>query len=229
MNKEVVVISLGGSIIVPDRIQTSLLEKFKQILNSNKNKYKFVVVCGGGSIARKYISSLREINKSQFLQSMAGIAVTRMNARFMTYFFGRDASQGIPHDMRQVSHLLRKNDVVFCGALRYEANNTSDGTAAKIASFLKTDFINMTNVKGLYDKNPLTNKNARFISRESWDNFLRRVNKIKFKAGQHYVLDQSAAKIIEQHKIKTYIIGSDMSNLDKLLNKKKFVGTIIAD
>jgi len=225
--KEVVVISLGGSIIVPDKIHTQLLEKFRKVLNSNRNKYKFVVVCGGGSVARKYISSLREIGKSIFLQSMAGIAVTRMNARFMTYFFGKDASWGIPHDMKQIKNLLLKNDVVFCGALRYEKNNTSDGTAAKIASFLKANFINMTNVKGLYDKNPLAHKNAKFIPEEKWDSFMKRANKIKFEAGQHYVLDQNAAKIIKEHKIKTFIIGDSMVNLDNLLIGRKFTGTVI--
>ncbi|MBT7169515.1 hypothetical protein HN908_00505, partial [Candidatus Woesearchaeota archaeon] len=57
--------------------------------------------------------------------------------------------------------------------------------------------------------------------------FKARINKIKFKAGQHFVLDQSAAKIINKSKIKTYIVNNNLNNLDKLLNDKKFVGTVI--
>ena len=126
MEKKVIVISLGGSLIVPDEIDYAFLEKFKTVIQKNSRKYKFVVVCGGGSIARKYISALRQTGKSDYLQCMAGIAVTRLNARFMTYFFGKDANEGIPHDMNHVKNLLKKNDVVLCGALRYNAKETSD-------------------------------------------------------------------------------------------------------
>jgi uridylate kinase len=52
-------------------------------------------------------------------------------------------------------------------------------------------------------------------------------NKLTFKPGQHFVLDQTAAKIIKKYEIRTFIIGEDMKNLDKLLNKKHFVGTVI--
>ena len=61
----------------------------------------------------------------------------------------------------------------------------------------------------------------------SWKVFCKMANKIKYKPGQHLVLDQSAARIIKQNKIKTYILGKDMNQLDKLLSGKKFKGTII--
>ena len=56
--KKVIVLSLGGSLIIPDSINTTYLKTFKKVLLKNKSKYKFIVVCGGGSLARKYISSL---------------------------------------------------------------------------------------------------------------------------------------------------------------------------
>ena len=227
MKKEVV-ISLGGSLIVPDEIDTGFLLRFKKILDKHKNHWRFVVVCGGGSIARKYIKALKQIGKSEYLQSMAGIAVTRMNARFMTYFFGKDANKGIPHDIKQVQGMLRKNDIIFCGALRYAPNQTSDSTAATIAKHLRSQFINMTNVPGLYDKNPKQFRNAKFIPRISWKAFLKRANAIKYKPGQHFVLDQHAADIILKHSIKTYILGQDLKNLDNLLSNKRFKGTTIS-
>lgn len=227
MEKKVIVLSLGGSLIIPDDIDIKFLEKFKKVLIENSKKYKFVVVCGGGSIARKYIYALRQQGKSNYLQSMSGISATRMNARFLTYFFGKDANEGIPHDMKEVKNLLLKNDFVFCGALRYSKNQTSDSTAAKLANYLKTEFINLTNIKGLYNKNPKTNKDAKFIPEITWKEFYKMANKQSFKPGQHFVLDQKASKIIKNNRIRTYIIGSDTRELENLLNRKKFKGTII--
>ena len=123
--------------------------------------------------------------------------------------------------------MLIKNKIVFCGALRYEPNQTTDGTAAEIARYLKTDMlINVTNIDGLYNKNPKTNKNARFISKISFDDFYKMVSKIKFKAGQHFVLDFAAAKIIRKNNIKTVIVGR--KNLEKVLKGKTFRGTVIS-
>lgn len=227
--KKTIVISLGGSLIVPDKINVKFLESFKKTILKNKRKYKFVIVCGGGSVARTYIHGLEDqpIKNKDYFQSLLGISTTRTNARFMTYFFGKDAHQGIPHDMKTIRNLLLKNDIVFCGALRYETNQTSDSNAAKLARLFRCDFINLTNISGLYDKNPKTNKSAKFIPEISHKEFLNMANKIKFHPGQHFVLDQTAAKIIKKYNIRTFILGDDMKNLDDLLNRKHFIGTII--
>jgi len=227
MQKRVIVLSLGGSLIVPNEIDMNFLKKFRETIRKNEKKYKFIVVCGGGSIARKYINALKQDNKSEFLQSMAGITITRVNARFMTYFFGKDADTGIPHDMKQIKNLLKKNDILFCGALRYAPNQTSDATALKLANYFKTDFINLTNVKGLYDQNPFDNKNAKFIQNATIEEFNKIVMSIPNKPGMHAPVDHIAMKIIKKHKIKTYILGKDMKNLDNLLNNKSFIGTTI--
>lgn len=224
-----IVLSLGGSLIIPDKINIKFLEKFKKIIRKHYKTHRFVVVCGGGVIARKYISALKEENKSEKEISLSGIRATRMNALFMMQFFGKEANGTLPKDMLEVKSNLKKNNVIFCGALRYADDETSDGTAAKLAHFLKTDFINLTNVKGLFTSNPLTNKNAKFIPHESWKDFEKRALKLKFKAGQHFVLDQQAAIIIRKFKIKTYIIGKELINLDKIIKNKKFAGTLISD
>ena len=227
MKKQVVVLSLGGSIIIPDNVDTKFLKEFKKVILKNTKNYKFVIVCGGGSIARKYISALKEIKANEKLQSLAGISVTRMNARFMSYFFGLNPEKGIPHKLKKIKKYLKKQDVVFCGALEYKPNQTSDSTSADIAKYFKTFFINLTNVNGLHDKNPQKFKNARFIPWISWEDFDNMVNKIKFKPGQHFVLDQTASKIILKNKITTYILGKNPQQLDNVLHNKKFIGTVI--
>lgn len=228
MKKKVIVLSLGGSLIIPDKVNIKYLREFKQVIKRQTKKYKFVVVCGGGSVARKYIYALRENNSNNFLQSLAGISATRMNARFMSYFFGLNPHLGIPHTMRTLKKYLKKQDVVFCGALEYKPDQTSDSTSAQIAEYFKTEFINLTDVSGLHDKNPKEFKNAKFIPKISWSDFEKMVNKISFKPGQHFVLDQTAAKIIREHKITTYILGKDMKQLNNLLNGKKFKGSVIS-
>ena len=226
--KKTLVLSLGGSLIIPDSIDIKFLDKFKKILQKNYKTHKFVVVCGGGSVARKYIEGLKKENPTRKELSLAGIRATRLNAKFLMQFFGKsEANDKLPLNMKSVKSNLSKNNVVFCGALRYNPNSTSDGTAAKLAHYLNSNFINLTNVKGLFTNNPKTHTKAKFIPEISWKDFEKQAKAIKFKAGQHFVLDQEAATIIKKHKIPTYIIGPNLSNLQKLINNKKFTGTTI--
>lgn len=223
--KEVIVLSLGGSLIIPNKINRELLENFKETIKANTKNYKFVIVCGGGKTARNYINGLPD-NKKHF-QTLLGISATRLNARFLTYFFGKEANKGIPHDMKQVQNLLQKNDMVFCGALRYAKDQTSDSTSAQLANYFNTDFINLTNVAGLYTKDPKKFKSAKFIPEITHKEFLKIANQIAFQPGQHFILDQKAARIIKKQNITTYILGPNLENLDNLLNNKHFIGTII--
>ncbi len=225
--KKIAVISLGGSLIVPEKVDFKFLKKFREALRRHYAKYKFIIVCGGGTVARKYIAILKENKSSEKDLSLAGIMATRMNARVVMRLFGKEANDTLPMNMNEVVSNLHKNSVVVCGALRYAEKSTSDGTAAKLAHLLKAEFINMTNIKGLYSSNPFIHKNAKFIPIIGWKEFEKMADKSKYQPGQHFVLDQQAAKIIKKNKIKTYIIGPNGSNLSKILNKKKFTGTLI--
>ena len=228
MKKKVIVISLGGSLIIPDKVDVNFLSNFKKVIKKNLNKYKFIIVCGGGSIARKYISALESQRANTKLQSFSGIGATRMNARFMSYFFNVEPEKGIPHKMKEIKKYLGKQGIVFCGALEYKPNQTSDSTSAEIAKKFKANFINLTDVEGLYDKNPKKFKKTKLISKITWKNFNLIANKMDFKPGQHFVLDQKASVIIMKNKITTYILGKNLNNLDNLLKEKKFKGTIIS-
>lgn len=226
MKKRTIILSLGGSQIIPNDINLKYLRQFKKVIKKHTKKYKFVIVCGGGSIARKYISALKKEKLNSKFQSLSGISATRMNARFMNYFFKIEPIHGIPHTHKTLEKYAKKQGIVFCGALEYDPNQTSDSTATDIAKELKADFINITNVRGLYNKNPKKHKNAKFIPLISWKDFDKMANKAKFQPGQHFVLDQTASKIILKNKITTYITG-DLNQLDNLLNNKPFNGTII--
>lgn len=225
---QTLVISLGGSLIFQDKINYDYLKKLKNLLLKYSKTYKFVIVVGGGKVARMYMNPLSKEGLSEKEVCLTGIRITRLNARFLHKFFGKNPSSKIPKSLNDIKSILSKNNIIFAGALRYKSDNTSDGTAANIASFLKTEFINLTNVKGLYYKDPRIHKNAKFIPNISFNEFYKMANKIKFKPGQHFVLDQSASRIIKKEKIKTIILnGNNIKNLENYLKGNKFIGTVI--
>lgn len=189
------VISLGGSLIIPDEINHKFLIKFTAIIKELVKKGDSVaIVCGGGSIARKYIAVVDSLNVKGDFQSLVGIECTKTNAALVAAFFKK--FHLIPNSLGDVDKELRKDKLSVCGALGFQPKMTSDGDAALIASHIKAEcFINLTNVDGLYNKDPIS-WGAKFIPSISFSDFDKIVEKIDFKAGQHFVLDQFAAKII---------------------------------
>ncbi len=219
---QTIVISLGGSAIIPDKVDYKFLEAFKKIIQKHK-KYKFVIVTGGGKTARNYIQAVRKEKLSEKVASIVGIASTKLNAKLVSGFF--KIKHKIPETLNKVKS--SKQRIIICGALGHRPGLTSDANAAEIAQKLKAKyFINMTNVKGLYSKDPKKYKTAKFIKQISHKDFNNIIKKIKYKAGQHFVLDQVASKIIMQNKIPTVILKGN-NNLDKVLSNKNYQGTII--
>ena len=227
MKKRILVLSLGGSLIVPEHEEIGFLHHFKQTIERYYDRYQFVLVCGGGIVARRYINALKQEHLPEKQLSLAGIRATRMNATFVMQLFGKEANGILPKNIQEVQHALHKNNVVVCGALRFVPRSTSDGTAARIAHVLGSEFINLTDVPGLYTANPHMHKNAVFIPRISWKEFEKKALALKHKPGQHFVLDQEAAVIIRKHRIPTTILNQDLENLKKFLDNKPFVGTLI--
>jgi len=218
-----VVISVGGSAINPGKVDTKFLNNLKTtILKASKNN-KIVIVTGGGFIAREYIRALKE--KSVFIQDVMGIHCTRVNAMLVASHLGK-CNQEIPVELEEVKDMLASFNIVVCGGLR--PGTTSDGTTASIADYLEADYmINMTNVKGLYNKDPNKYKDAKFMKKLSHKEFKKIIDKVKEKPGQHFVLDSLAAKICRQAEIKV-VIMKGVNNLQKFLDNKKFDGTIIS-
>ena len=83
------IIALGGSIAFPEKIKIKHLRKFYSFIkNEIKKKRKFIIVCGGGYIARKYQKSAVKITKvSNEDKDWIGIHSTRLNAHFLRIIF----------------------------------------------------------------------------------------------------------------------------------------------
>ncbi|MBS3162004.1 UMP kinase [Candidatus Woesearchaeota archaeon] len=222
--KVVIVFSLGGSLIVPDKVDHDYLTKFKNFIEKLNKKYKIIIVTGGGKTAREYMKEV----KGDKVKSLIGIMTTKLNARLISGLF--NITIDIPDTLEEVKKQIEENNLVVTGALGVQPHMTSDGNAAEIAEYLKAKiFINLTNVNGLYDKDPRKYKNSKLISYVDYKSFNDIIKKIKYEAGQHFILDQAAAEIITRSKTETAILnGKDFNNLQRFFDKKEFIGTIIS-
>ena len=229
---KLIVISLGGSVIVPSSVDEKFLEGFQRVLEKRLKKkgngdLRFIIVTGGGSTARNYIAAVRERGLTRHYQDELGIAATRINALLLATFF-KKYHLHVPQSKQELAQLLTKHRIVFTGGFLEDIGSTSDGTAAELAAQYGAElFINITNVKGLYTKNPKKFRDATFIPKISYADFYERfIKRMTEESGQHFVLDRRATLITMQHQIPVAIV-SGLDNLEKCLNKRKFVGTLI--
>lgn len=218
---ETIVISVGGSLINPGEINRLFLKELKKLVLKHAKKNKIILCTGGGKLARDYMATLHGF----MTQSIMGVACTRLNAKLLELYIG-NTNKDIPTTEKEVKEMLQKYNVVVCGGLT--PGKTSDSSTAEIAAALQAKtMINMTNVKGLYNKDPKKYKDARFIPHISHAKFKRIMDKVHEKPGQHFVLDSLAAKICREKKI-TVVILNGTRNLEKYLSGKRFVGTVIS-
>ena len=224
LNK-IIILSLGGSLIVPDRIDTAFLKNFKKIIEGYiREGYKFAIICGGGRTARELQKAVSEVsNPSNEEMDWLGIYATRANALLIRYIFGDNAQEQVISDPN-VKIDFKKNILVAAGWL---PGCSTDYDAVLLAENLGVKkVINMSNVDYVYDRDPKKYNDAKKLEKISWENFSRLVSR-KWKAGMNAPFDPVAAKEAKKLGIEAFIIGKDLSNLQNLLDGKKFKGTII--
>lgn len=220
-----IIISLGGSIIVPDKIDISFLKNFKNLINNFvKKNYRFIIYCGGGSTARMYQNAYKKIiGENQEALDWIGINATYLNAVLLkTIFYGIAEEYIIQDPIKKI-----KFDKKILVAAGWKPGWSTDYDAVLVAKNLGVDeIINMSNIDYVYNKDPNKFKDAKPIKQISWKNFRKLVGS-KWKAGLSMPFDPIAAKEAEKIKLKVIILGRDLDNLSDFLNNKKFKGTII--
>lgn len=216
-----VVISLGGSVIVPDGLDTGFLRRFKVLIRKYSKKNRFVIICGGGKLARELQKRAKRFKKvSDRDLDWLGIYATRINALSIKNVFNVN-EKIITNPNEKIS--FKENVLVAAG---WKPGCSTDYDAVLLAKNVNADMvINMTNVDYVYDKDPKL-KGAKPIKKITWKE-LRKIVGNKWRPGLNMPFDPIAAKEAERAKIKVVVIGKDLGNLKNVLDGKEFRGTLI--
>lgn len=225
--EETIIISLGGSLIIPDEIDVNFLEDFKNLILSNVEKgKKFVIITGGGKICRKYQDVLKKIEKptSEDLDWL-GIYSTRFNAEFVKILFRDKAEPEIIIDPTLPIKLERP--IIVGGG--WKPGWSTDYVAVVLGKQLGAKkIINLSNTDYVYDSDPKVNPDAKKIEQISWGEYRKLIPK-EWNPGLNSPFDPIASKLAEEEGMTVFIMnGKPIDNLAKCLNGEKFMGTIIS-
>ncbi len=216
-----VVVSLGGSVIVPKELDIKFLRKFSELIKRRKRD-KFCIVCGGGHIARIFTKEFKKLGLSESEAHVLGIFATHLNASLIKFMLGEEATLYLG-DPRKAKW---KSRIIVSGG--YLPGWNTDVCAAYSAKALKADLlVNISNVKGIYDKDPRKYKKAKLIKEMTWREFMEKFSDVKMRPGTNFIWHPLAALICSKSKTRVVFIGKNIKNFEKLLSSKKFVGTVI--
>lgn len=222
------VISLGGSILVPNGgVDLDFLKGFSRLIKSRiKKGGRFVIVVGGGSTARFYQRAARAVGRlANEDVDWLGIHATRLNAHLLRSVFRDQALHRVIKDPREPLN-WNKSLLIAAG---WKPGWSTDYVAVRLAKrFAARQVINLSNVSVVYDKDPNEHADARPINQIKWAEFCKLVGS-KWIPGMNVPFDPIASKSASKWRLQVVIAnGRDLKNLQKILNGQKFVGTIIS-
>ena len=221
--KKKIVIKLSGKVFGMDNAK--IIQKYADFLIKISKICQPVVVAGGGVIARHYISHARNFNADESTLDELGIEISRLNAKLLIYALKNKAYPHPPTTLQEVKHAVNDGLIVVAGGLH--PGQSTNGTAALIAEKIQAEqFLNATDVDGVYDMDPNKFKKAKkfkSIELKNLKNILVHEDSV---AGGYDLMDIVALKIIERSKIKTRILKADPKIIEKAIKGVK-VGTEI--
>lgn len=213
--KKRVVIKLSGKVFGIDNVKT--LKDYATFLVKISKVCQPVVVAGGGKIARHYIAHARSSGADESTLDELGIEISRLNAKLLIYALKHKAYPHPPTTLQEVRHAVDSGQIVVTGGLH--PGQSTNGTAALIAEKIKAaEFLNTTDVDGVYDKDPNKYKTAKKFKVIELKNLRSMLVHEDVVAGGYDLMDIVALKIIERSKIKTRILKADIKNLEKAIN-----------
>lgn len=225
-NKKSIVISLGGSLIIPrEGFDVKFLKSFcSAILSLARDGYKFILVCGGGATARQYQAAAKALGLSNRDLDWVGVAATWLNGYFIKMFFGRAAHQEIIKDPTKKINFKEK--VLVAGG--WKPGWSTDYDAVLLAkTYGAKCVINLTNINYLYDKNPTIYKDAKRIKETDWAGFRKIVGE-KFVPGANTPFDPVASRAAQKLQLELILAnGKKINNLKKIIRGGKFIGSVI--
>ena len=231
-----IVIKIGGSLLFTEdkKINSKKISEFCNIIRSSKFFERPVIICGGGIIAREYISAVRSFKGSEALCDIFGIELSRINAKLIISKFSGAAYPQVPKSMEELSIAILHDKIVLMGGLQPGQSTTS--VALEVAEFIRADeLVILTNVDGIYDKDPKKFKDAKLFDQLNYDDLQKIIIKVseanQAAAGEYRIFDTVSLQILKRSKIKTLIIsGKELSEFKKFWQgKTDILGTVISN
>ena len=226
MKKEKIVVSIGGSILIPGNDDSKYIAKLAEMLKDVSKEVQIVVICGGGRIARYYTETGGELKGTTDQCDIMGIGITRLNAQLLAISLGNASSTDIPLTAKDAAERSTPDNIVVMGGT--EPGHTTDAVAAMVAKEMHAErVVNATSVEAVYSDDPKKNPSAKRFSKLTIDELSELVYK-EHGAGKSSVFDPLGIKIAKTEKIDISIV--DGRNLDELKNAilgKKINGTYI--
>ncbi|AHH12595.1 Uridylate kinase [Borrelia hermsii YBT] len=224
------IISLGGGIINPDKINIEYIKNLRSLIFKwvqGNDKRKIILITGGGKTAREYQDAYKQINpnfKNHELDEI-GIMATKLNAKLISKVMQPLCIDNIVSDPTQDFHF--KGQILIASG--WKAGFSTDYITVKFAEKFKSDeIINLTNVNQIYDKDPKKFDDAKGLKNITWNELQDIVGK-NWEPGSNLPFDPIATKLALNLNLKAYVLnGTDLQNLKKVFDKNDdFLGTIV--
>jgi len=225
--EKIFVLGLGGSVIFPNNLDFLFLKKFSSFIKKEiKEGKKFIIVTGGGRLARQYQEALGKIGKfTSADKDWLGVQATKLNSYLLKIIF-KNKSYPIIFDKRFKVKNFEKYSVILASG--WKPGHSTDFVALQIASdFNLKKAIFLGKVDYVYDKNPEIYKDAKPIKKLFWEDYLKLIP-LKWKPGLRVPVDSKAARFAREHKLEVIVAGAkNFPNLKRILAGKKFQGSLI--
>ncbi|HYF29280.1 MAG TPA: UMP kinase [Candidatus Paceibacterota bacterium] len=226
--REYVVVSVGGSLIVPDGIDVSFLKRFRElIVSKTRAGLSFFIITGGGRTARNYQGAVAEVRGGLNRDDVdwLGIHSSRLNAHLMRAVFKEEAQARI---VKNPSHRIRAKMPVIIGA-GWKPGWSTDYCAVIAAKTLGAKkLVNLSNITHVYTADPKQDPSATPIETIGWAEF-RKLIPAEWDPGLSSPFDPVAAREAEKIGLEVAIMnGGNLEEFDKYLSHQPFTGTVIS-
>jgi uridylate kinase len=224
------VISVGGSIIAPDKVDTVFLKDFSSLIvefiRADKDE-RFILVAGGGSPARVWQNAYREIAGEAFIANEAdwiGVAATRLNAELLRAALFEWAPNPVVLDPSAVG--VWGGRVLVSGG--WKPGFSSDYDAVLLASRFGADtVVNLSNIAKVYTADPKLDPDAKPIDSIGWSDF-RKIVGTEWVPGKNVPFDPVASALAEKENVHVICAqGRNIDNTRKILRGENFSGPTI--
>ena len=226
---ETIVVSVGGSLIVPDQIDTQFLASLKNFIETAgaSGSRRFVIIAGGGRTARRYqdaAGSLHSLDKEDL--DWIGIHATRLNGHLLRTIFKDMAYPVMITNPDEILDAPRDSKVII--AAGYRPGCSTDLRAVQIAKLVgASKVVNLSNIDYVYTSDPKNDPTAQPIKEITWSEF-RKLIPTEWDPGLSSPFDPIAAREAEGNNIEVACInGARLDELQKYLNNELFTGTKI--